>query len=486
MRLIRALLSALVTLCLLGAILLLVLVFSEEGLIQARKALEELLPENIRIEGVEGTLAGPLELRGVRYSDEAQRISIDSIRIEWRPQALFTGTLKVISLDVTGVEVITADQNASAEPVQLPDIILPIRVYLDRARIQDVRMGIAGAEAVPLFSQLELGLELAGSGLNLHRLELELPDIRLSAAGTLALSGDYPLQMRVDWRYSGLPGEPLAGDGALSGDLKRLEVRHRFAGGLEAELTGELRELLSNPLIDAQLDVKAVDPRRLNPAWPAMDLKGRFSASGWLDDLSAAGSFEIGSGQYGTAVGEFELGWLGGPLEVRRIRVSSDSGLVLEGAGTWSGSDLRADVQWRDLVWPLSGDSQFRSKQGEASVTGALSDYRFKVTGEFSGRGLPDGRIALNGAGDKQQATLSGLTVQTLEGGVTGTGAVSWAPEITWRAELAAADLNPGVQWPEWAGRLGGEVSLRGACRTVSRMPGWISARSTAACGTTR
>ena len=331
-RLIRVLLSAFVTSFLFGAVLLLVLVYSEEGLIQAHGLLEGLLPENIRVEGVEGTLAGPLELRGIRYSDEAQQISIDSLRLEWRPQALFTGTLKVISLDVTGVEVITTDQSASAEPVQLPDIILPIRVNLERARIQDVRMGIAGAEPVPLFSQLELGLELVGSGLNLHRLELELPDIRLSAAGTLALSGDYPLQMRVDWRYSGLPGEPLTGDGALSGDLKRLEIRHGFAGGLEAELTGELRELLSNPLIDAQLDMKAVDPRRLNPEWPAMDLKGKFSASGGLDDLSAAGSFEVGSGEYGTAAGEFELGWLGGPLELRRIRVSSDSGLVLEGA----------------------------------------------------------------------------------------------------------------------------------------------------------
>ena len=71
-------------------------------------------------------------------------------------------------------------------------------------------------------------------------------------------------------------------------------------------------------------------------------------------------------------------------------------------------------------------------------------------------RTWPDINLAgdIRGQGSATNADISSLFVRISDGQVTGSGSVSWQPDITWTLNFNAERLNPGILWPEWQGAL--------------------------------
>jgi len=76
---------------------------------------------------------------------------------------------------------------------------------------------------------------------------------------------------------------------------------------------------------------------------------------------------------------------------------------------------------------------------------------------------LPEATLALSATGDLASARISKLRLDTLGGQIEGKGEGTWDPDLTWNAELTADGIDPGRQWSEWPGRLGGRLISQGA-----------------------
>jgi len=115
---------------------------------------------------------------------------------------------------------------------------------------------------------------------------------------------------------------------------------------------------------------------------------------------------------------------------------------------------------WQALQWPLTGAAAYSSQQGEYELQGTPDAYRFTLAGDLAGSGLPALQVQSRGSGNRQQLQLEPLTVVALDGRLDATGMAAWLPEPALELQVHASDLNPGVQWPEWTGRLALDTRL--------------------------
>jgi len=61
---------------------------------------------------------------------------------------------------------------------------------------------------------------------------------------------------------------------------------------------------------------------------------------------------------------------------------------------------------------------------------------------------------AVSGHGSETNATISSLKINILNAILTGNGAVSWQPDISWDFHMNTEGLNPGTHWPQWQGSM--------------------------------
>ncbi|MEJ2539945.1 MAG: translocation/assembly module TamB domain-containing protein [Gemmatimonadota bacterium] len=216
----------------------------------ARWALDQGLarsPVPASVEGVRGTLLGPLTLEGIQVDFRGTRTRVERVVLDWRPTRLLGRTVHVDSLFVSGVaatvpeELEPAPEPAeetpeSAGPPEIPQ--LPVEIRVDTFRIEVARAEV-GERA--LLEPSTLG----GSG-SLESLHLEArlagnaaPLERFGARATLDGAPEaYRLDADVELSHPELP--PVTATLAAAGSLTELtleEARVRTADG-EAVLRG--------------------------------------------------------------------------------------------------------------------------------------------------------------------------------------------------------------------------------------------------------
>ncbi|TCK19091.1 autotransporter translocation and assembly factor TamB [Thiogranum longum] len=142
---------------------------------------------------------------------------------------------------------------------------------------------------------------------------------------------------------------------------------------------------------------------------------------------------------------------LSGPFQL-----TSDGTVQLEGEQP----EFRFSGQWQSLRWPLSGDVEYASAQGDYEIEGHVDDYRLKLEGPLDIRNAPAMQVQARGHGDSGQLAIDALDITMLDGSLAASGNVAWAPGFTLAMDIKASGINPGLQWPEWPGRLDLETRL--------------------------
>lgn len=342
--------------------------------------------------------------------------------------------------------------------------------------------------------RLTLGHEVRGAVQ--ASLGVELLDLldRPRWEGTAALAGvDLPAF------GEGLPTLALSGRLATSGDLDDARVQGRLdgtapelpdLGALQARLDVtwqeqvlrlaalELREDGSGALLTAtgELDLAAADARfTLGAAWEGLrwplagdalaeSRQGRLDAEGSFGDFRYALEAEVWGADFPAA--GLSLNGKGDRAGARlgELRIDALDGRI-SGSGTLAWSP--------ELAWDLelTGDGldpgrQWPGLDGRAGVgvtsSGGLDGFVYRIDGGIESQVFPAAALRLTGEGDRAGARIESLRVDTLGGRIEGDGSVGWAPALSWEARLGAVDIDPGTQWADWPGRLGGEVKSDG------------------------
>jgi translocation and assembly module TamB len=130
--------------------------------------------------------------------------------------------------------------------------------------------------------------------------------------------------------------------------------------------------------------------------------------------------------------------------------------------GYTASSPLKFALNWQDLQLGLNPQTKIYKAHGSLHAQGVLADYSWQLLGNFPGQGLPSSEWHITGQGQTQKLTATQLQLKTLGGEILGQAALNWKTGINWQIALKARDLNPGIQWPQLAGKLSFQLANQG------------------------
>lgn len=414
------------------------------------------------IGGVRGTLLGRLELAGIDYTFAEAEGHVDRALLTWRPARLLGGMLDVRSLHVHGIRhVQTGETGDGFEPPQrLP---LPLRISVHDLWIDGASIRRATEHLVLDTLRLEAR---AGprQGLVLRHARLQVQGTELEFSGQVGPAMPYPITAQLSWRTTTTEGVQASGRGALHGDLHAIELEHRLTSPFALHTQGRIE---------------------LGPEAPRFDLSGAWQAGRW--PLAGEAQWQSERGNYhiegtidgyryaleGGLTGEYipemrihaqghgdRRGLSVGPLEITTL----GGQLRSQGALSWmprldaslriQASHLDPGRAWPEWAGSLSGTVRLRGHIQDAVVGLHLDKIDLK------GR-LRDRPVHLRGGLSLEDETLSMDRILVRSGANRLSVAGTWTQrELDLQAELEAPDLA-GL-WPGLAGRLEGDVRLKG------------------------
>ena len=363
----------------------------------------------LEVRSVDGRLAGPLQLEGVKFSRPGLVIELDRARLEWTPGTLWRRLVHIDQLALGTLIVRISDSGEPPPPETAPALPqLPLWITVRRASVE----------------RLELHLPPQGE-------QITAPQI----VDAIALED-------LEWA-----GERL--------DVKRLAARHQAVGRVMASVQSRLQRqsVELDPLVvvlegekpiridaagtvhldaqDSKLTLNWKDVR-----WPLQgepqvsSREGRVTLQGQLDDVKAQAAFALGD----TAQIHAD------------VRYAADR--------------LEAMLDWTALTWPLAGEPRIASKSGALQFTGKPEAYVYELDAQLAAEGQ-SGSARATGSGGMDHVVLDTLRLAVAKAEIDGKGRVQWSPALTADADLRVKNVDPGLIAPDWPGRLNGTLKAR-------------------------
>ncbi|MEJ2532064.1 MAG: translocation/assembly module TamB domain-containing protein [Halioglobus sp.] len=427
--------------------------------------------DGLEVDSVEGRLAGPMAIRGLRYADAYRELEIGSLSVDWHPRRLFAGELLLEGLHVADVDYLQVMPSPPPEeeaPFAVPESFsLPVDLDVRDITLENLAYR-ASPEAEPLvIARVELAATYRGFQLAVPELSVRAPLFTVEAGASAITRNDYPADLTVNWEARLPDLAPLSGELSLAGDLAAMQIRHTVAPPLDLEQTATIRDITSSLAFSTETVIRRVRLAEIGETLPDLAVTGRLSAQGTPRDLRFLGDLGIDS----VAAGVVELSTRGG----FRDQVLALDGLTLTGgdAAVMASSgrlDLNGDVpefdlqsRWQALQWPLAEQPpQVNSPRGELSVAGTSADYRVALDAQLEVPGQTGGELQVSGRGSSEFIDLARLHLALLDGNLDGSARVAWTPEVTGSVELNGSGLDPSVLLPELPGDLRLELRAGG------------------------
>ncbi len=419
----------------------------------------------LQIGASEGSIAGPLSLSAVRYTDpisgldvSVNKVVVDPALLELLGMRIHVRNAQIQGLDIAlGAPSEPTPSSESNEPFTLE---APIDVVIDRFALRDAVVHRADAEIVRIDSAAFAGSWI-GTDVKVEQLDVTSPDGEIHFAGAVREADAY------------------IGDG--SGRFQWQVGESTYAGTLEANGTAD----------DATIDVSLTTPMRANlnvrleqrdtlPWKFAIDVPSFDPREALLRDSSweslAADLRGEGTLERGVASGEIVLN--GEPLRFERIaferaKDTLDFALqMLAGGGTFDldgtvelGAQpiaAKADAQWGDIVVPEQWVGQALQTEGTLAFEGSAEAYR--ANGRFE-LGPPDrvADIELDVEGSSSEVRIEEFDIVQRDGRLAASGTVELEPRLAWSLTATANRFDPGDFATQWPGDLNFDLRVSGA-----------------------
>lgn len=465
-------------------VLLLFLLFSQPGLRLSTWLAENLL-EELTIEQSEGAWLTGVTLRGIRYQSEALDARFDTLSLRLQKRCLIQFRLCIPELKLSGSQIkistATTEDNlpgedalevtqltenlpdtqdtaatnsslASARPVLPnninPGIFFPIPLRVEQLILDNVTITLP--EQQLSWQHFSIGVVAWGNRLQLTKGRWQHVALRLAAA---AAADPAPL---TAYAAPELPVFALP----LSIYLDDFQLSHFTL--LQGEISEQLEQLtLSAQLAPQQirvLDATAVHALGRLQLAANVELRPGYPLSAQLDAMLTAGEF---AGQRAQARLSGDLTKLQAELNASgqlNAQLSAELALLTDDL------PLKLNLQSKQLQWPLTAPD-YQLTDTDVQLEGTLSELQLALDTQFSGQGLPDTKLQLNGSWQhwQQQAELTTLRLQTLGGELNATGKLELAPAVSWQLALTLNNIQPGLTWSDYPGNLSGTFNSSGS-----------------------
>ncbi|MCN4143859.1 MAG: translocation/assembly module TamB domain-containing protein [Thiohalomonas sp.] len=232
----------------------------------------------VQFSHVKGNLLGQLDIIDFNYTDATIIVSIKKFHLDWQAAQLFNRKLKINSIIASGVHIEqlassaqheTQDQSTTQKMTQLPEINLPVPVFLKQLQLTDITFirdpaSVSDSEAISI-ETLQLKAELINNQLKLHQLNLMMPEAKASIHGSARLLKNYPLSLHSEITLHIPEQADLTLTGEIKGDLMKLQVMQHSSGLLDASINAEILHLLDNINWNADIQINQLPLALLIP-----------------------------------------------------------------------------------------------------------------------------------------------------------------------------------------------------------------------------
>ena len=437
---------------------------SQSGTTAALSLAQRVMGDKLRIERVEGTLAGPLTLHNLKFGDptEGTELSAQLIFVNVRLMDLLHMTAHVSDAQLRGI-IVNSRPTKQPEPPSSEPFTLepPLDIVIDRLGASDVKIFNADA-AVLEISKAAFQGSWTDAGVAVKQLDVRSPQGEVH----------FVANVRQDRVYLG------DGRGSFKWQVGQLDYR----GTLNAEAKGDDAHIalrLSSPMraqLNAALKQTKSLPWRFDLNVPVFDPREELMPDTAMQTLGATFAGE-GSFESGRVTGELIVD--GNTLHIQPLRFSRNE-RQLDIDGTFRINDARgalraaghvrtdqqpatANVQldWDELVIPDKWAGQVLHTRGDVHFDGNAE--KFAAQGNFAlGPPRQLANIAFRADGTPNTIRLHQFDVVQPNGRLATNGTVDLKPNLGWDMKAQATRFDPGAFAAGWKGELNFDLASTG------------------------
>lgn len=432
------------------------LVYTEAGLKFVAGQLYRLERFDVHIEGVSGTLAGPLYVD--RFELDKPRVHIVSHDIVVYPR------LRQLFIQTVGIRALTA-RNTVVEILRAPPSpppTRPLRFMPSFMRIDIENAVFTGLRYVNIDGRTVDATAASGAA-TLTSQHIRAPRFRahgewFDLSGDLLLGAQRPLAIelstraRIDYRDINYVIE-----GNLGGTIDELAIK---ASALEPTVASA-DAILTRPNDSWRIAGKVSSPEFSLSPWlerppfslraVALDVEADpngIHAQGKLvvPQLDAQALAINARGRFAERTIHIERADLALQNAPVKLRVAGSVEVGPE-------PTIDARAEWTQLQWPLRGDPLVSSPSGSGSLQGTLP-YAFSIAGEFAARNVPPAAGSASGLIAKTSVTLHAFDVNALNGRLTGAGTLAFEQPRRWDVRASVTDIDTAPLDARFPGRI--------------------------------
>jgi translocation and assembly module TamB len=437
------------------------LLYSETGLQLARGQLARLERFGVYIEGVSGTLAGPLRVERFELKNPNVHIVSHDIVVRPRIRHLLLQTIGVRSLTArdTVVEILRAPPQP---PPTKPLRFLPSFLRIDISKAEFTSLRYINIDGTVIDAQRAVGNgTLTSRRIRVRKFEAHGDWFDIN--GDVLLTAQRPLGLELT-THATLTQQDIQYviGGSLTGTIDELGIKAQLQQPTTANVVATLTRpneswriagTVSSPefslhpwlerppftMKDAKLEVVA-DPQ-------GIEAKGQIV----VPEVDSQPLSIDTTGRYARRVITIERAELALAQSPTRARASGT--VTLNGAQ----SVIDAEAQWTQLQWPLRGDAIVTSAAGSGTLQGTLP-YRFSVDTQVAGPKVPTAIGTASGTIAKDLVRLDAFDIGALGGRLSGTGSLEFAQPRAWQISTQIVDVDPAQIDARFPGRLSANV----------------------------
>lgn len=455
----------------LGVLLLVVvigvwwLVGTASGLRFALERAKGFTDNALSFEQAEGRLAGPLDLKGVRYNDgKGMDVRVATAHVDYAFGALLRKRAHVFDLSVDGVDVaLPASQPEPDQPSEPFSLKPPLDMVFDKVRVGHVKVTQAGQ---PLFesTSLDLAGSWTGNGLELKTLALRAPDGQADLGGKLAVGKGYSGDGKASFSWK-LGDVEYAGDVEAHSDGKKahtiVKLRLPFVAQVDANL------LQSGDFAwTAKINAPGFDPKPLIGNSSLQSLGLAVEGSGDRYGANLTGNLDLNDYRVRLAPMKASFDHDYKRLTLEELTVGSPQvkgSLTARGTVEIAAQPLTADLAltWKDVLVPANVAGQDLASAGTLTFKGGAEAYHAGGDVDIGPPGHV-GKFTLDLDGKPEAIDLHSLELKQPNGDLAASGTITLKPEMAWKLDLKGQRFDPGQLLAEWSGALNLDLSTEG------------------------
>jgi len=444
---------------------------TEKGLFFLKKTVNNFCQPFLSIAGVQGKLSSVWTLQGLEIDVNDVKVRVADVKCNWNPGKLLSGEFDLIEVAVRGttIEIKKGEAVTSTSVIILPKISLPFLIAIKEISIEDLSILAEDGEAIIQVEKAGFQVSWQDYQVVINEFFLKSGDLDLQMHGSLDTRNEWLLDFLGDYSFSGAGVNKLAGTYSFKGPLNSPQVNLGVHQPAAIRLTGTVKNLLDDPLLEATVTGKDVELISFSTVMPEIllakaEINFSCNMEGYRGSVQAEGDWDDLENIHLTS--SLSGNWLGIDFQSLHI-VKGDGRATAEKSSiswadifSWNGHFIFENFNPAIITEELAGKiDAILDSQGKVVENGVEASFEIAKLECV----LQEQHISAQGNVFLKEYEVYSDDLLVKSGDFSGNafihhGSLSWAESLSWAGDISFDNFDPSPFYSELSGLISGRV----------------------------